>query len=152
MTDRRGGAVAHTTATRFVKFAGVGVVGFFVDAAILQIQLSFLGISPYVARLVSYLAAASVTWWLNRKTSFPEASTGRPVLQWGRFVAANAIGGSVNYSVSVALIASVPLTAQHPVLAVAAGSISGLVINFFLSKRYVFRISTRGLDPSVVRE
>jgi putative flippase GtrA len=61
------------------------------------------------------------------------------VSQWGRFLAANALGGVVNYAVYAVLVTLVPVVAAYPVLGVAAGSLAGLVFNFTASKKWVFR-------------
>jgi len=142
----------RVAAARFLKFAGVGVVGFVADASILQAQLSLLAVSPYAARFVSYLAAATVTWWLNRNLAFRDASAARPVRQWASFVATNAVGGAANYAVFATCIAVLPLGARHPVLAVGAGSIAGLLFNFTLSKKFVFRIGVPTLRPEATSD
>lgn len=54
-----------------------------------------------------------------------------PFRNWG--------GGSVNYLTYAGLVYAVPLVGRHPVLGVAAGSAAGLVANFLLARRYVFR-------------
>ena len=123
---------------RFVKFSGVGIVGFLVDVSVLQSAVSAFGISPYVARLASYVAAASATWWLNRQFTFTDASRTAPAIQWARFLAVNAIGFSANYVTFAVIIATLPLAAKYPVLAVPFGSLAGLLFNFFLSKKFAF--------------
>ena len=123
---------------RFVKFSGVGIVGFLVDVSVLQLVVSAFGISPYVARLASYVAAATTTWWLNRQLTFTDASRRAPAAQWARFLAVNAIGFSANYLTFALVIATVPLAARYPILAVPAGSLAGLLFNFFLSKKFAF--------------
>jgi len=90
----------------------------------------------YLGRVVSYLAAASAGWWLNRCFTF--ASRGARRREWLRYLIANLGGGLTNYTVYAVLIALAPLCRAHPVLAVAAGSLSGLVLNFAASRRFVF--------------
>ena len=48
-------------------FAVGGALGFVVDAGISQALVSFGHWSAYLARIVSFLAAATVTWWWNRR-------------------------------------------------------------------------------------
>jgi putative flippase GtrA len=55
-----------------------------------------------------------------------------------RYLAANAIGGLANYATYALLVATVEPVRRWPVLAVAAGSVAGLLLNFFLSRRFVF--------------
>ncbi|EWY40362.1 hypothetical protein N825_37275 [Skermanella stibiiresistens SB22] len=122
-----------------VRFGLVGVVGLLVDIAVLHLCLEIGGLGLYWSRLVSYLAAATTTWALNRAFTFSDAKVGKIHHQWARFVTVNAVGGAVNYAVYAALVASGDPFATYPALAVAAGSLSGLFFNFTASKKLVFR-------------
>ena len=125
-------------AGKFLKFSGIGIVGFLVDVGVLQAAVTTSAVSPYAARLASYLAAATTTWWLNRQFTFREASHAAAATQWARFLAVNAIGFGANYLTFAALVATLPLAATYPVLAVPAGSLAGLCFNFLLSKKFAF--------------
>ena len=125
--------------TRFLKFSGIGIVAFSIDVLAFQAALSLAGLSPYTARVVSFVVATSAAWWLNRTFTFHDADIGRPDLQWARFFAANLVGGAVNYAVFVVTIAVFPIAQAHPGLALAAGSASGVFFNFTAYRRYVFR-------------
>src|SRR3954451_24459015 len=122
-----------------IKFGIVGVVGLGVDIAVLYLCLDISGLGLYASRVVSYLAAATTTWALNRAFTFSGNHAGKIHHQWARFVAVNAFGGAVNYGVYAALIASGDPFTAYPALAVAAGSLSGLFFNFTASKKLVFR-------------
>jgi putative flippase GtrA len=132
-------AMDHVTRTRFAKFTAIGIVAFSIDVIVFQATLSLLGMSPYAARVVSFIVATSAAWWLNRSFTFHDADNGRPDLQWARFFAANLVGGAVNYAVFVIVIAAFAIAHTHPVLALAAGSVSGVFFNFTAYRRYVFR-------------
>lgn len=132
---------------QFLSFAAVGAAGFVVDASTLWLAQA-AGAGPLLGRGISYLAAATFTWNCNRKITFVDA-TPNPALQWLRFLAANAVGGAVNYAVYAALILGVGFFGVHPTLAVAAGSLSGLVLNFVLSRKYVFRRPPRVEEAGV---
>ncbi len=125
-------------AVQFGKFGLVGVAGFVVDTAAVYVGI-WAGLEFFAARIPSFLAAATVTWALNRSFTFRHAERTPLHRQWAAFLAANAVGGLVNYGVSVALEAGFAVVEAHPVLAVAAGSLSGMVFNFAASKRLVFR-------------
>jgi putative flippase GtrA len=56
-----------------------------------------------------------------------------------RFLVANSLGLVLNRGTYAALIATVPLCVEAPVLAVAAGSVAGMIVNFTLSRQMVFR-------------
>ncbi|OYQ32615.1 hypothetical protein CHU95_17715 [Niveispirillum lacus] len=138
---------------QFATFALIGVGGLFVDMAALAVALHLLALDPYGGRVFSYLMAATFTWYMNRQFTFTGVSRRGAIRQWARFLAANAVGAVVNYGVYVLVLNTGPwvmgviglwpavLTALLPYAGVAAGSISGLVFNFILSKRLVFRKS-----------
>lgn len=122
-----------------IRFGIVGAVGFVVDAGVLTLGLQ-LGTGPWLGRVFSYVAAATVTFSLNRAWTYRSADRSRPVArEWSLFLLVNLIGFGCNYGTYAALIASVPAVRATPVLGVAAGALAGMVGNFLLSRRYVFR-------------
>jgi putative flippase GtrA len=129
----------NPAAIRLAKFSCVGAAGFIVDAGVFQGLVSLAALSPYAAKILSYVAAATATWWLNRAYTFTDAERADPASQWARFLAANAVGALVNYAVFAAVLAVVPLAAQVPLIAVAAGALAGLAFNFTLSEKFIFR-------------
>ena len=121
---------------QFLRFACVGGLTFLVDAGVLTLVLAILPDRFYLGRVVSYLAAASAGWWLNRHITF--GAGGAPARQWARYLVANLGGGLANYTVYAALVAFVPLCRVYPALAIGAGSLMGLALNFDASRRFVF--------------
>jgi putative flippase GtrA len=85
------------------------------------------------------MVAASANWALNRVWTFRGQGSGPAHRQWARFMAANLVGFVLNRGAYVILIATSPLCADKPVLAVAAGAVAGMFANFFLARRLVFR-------------
>jgi putative flippase GtrA len=124
---------------QFLHFGVVGVIGFVVDAAVLYALLTWSGAGFYLGRLVSYLAAATSTWYLNRRFTFVDHAPDRAAWQWARFVTVNAVGGAVNFGVYSAFVLYWPRAPWSPLAGVAAGSLAGLIVNFTLSRRLVFR-------------
>lgn len=120
-------------------FGVVGVIGLFVDMGVVWLCLRGAGLNPYLARVVSFLAAATTTWALNRAFTFRGARREAAHRQWAKFLAANAVGGVVNYGVYAALVSGVAFFAAVPEAAVAVGSLSGLGFNFTASRALVFR-------------
>lgn len=124
---------------QFLRFGVVGVIGFVVDTAVLYAGLA-LGAGLYLGRAVSYVAAATTTWALNRAWTFRGRGAGAPVhRQWLLFVVVNLGGFVLNYGTYALLVTFVPTVAAHPVLGVAAGAIAGMFANFALSRQIVFR-------------
>jgi putative flippase GtrA len=131
------GAARAATALQFLRFGVVGTIGFVVDTAVLYAGLA-LGLGLYWGRAVSYVAAASGNWLLNRVWTFRGQGEGPMARQWARFLAVNLVGFACNYGTYALLVGFVPVVAAHPVLGVAAGSLAGMFVNFFLSRRLVF--------------
>jgi putative flippase GtrA len=130
--------LSHPVAGRFIRFAITGVVAAGVDMAVLTLCVRWIGLDLYSARVASYLAAATTAWWINRRISFADRSSSNRAREWLRYLAANLLGGIINYAVYAVLVSASAVFAQHPLLAVAAGSLSGLLSNFAMSQRYVF--------------
>lgn len=125
-------------AGEFLRFGIVGVAGFAVDATVLTAALA-VGLGPWIGRALSYLAAATTTFLLNRAWTFRGASPGaRPMRQWALFLLVNLVGFASNYGTYAALISTVPFVSRNPVTGVAVGSLVGLLGNFLLARRFVF--------------
>ena len=128
---------ARLLAHPFWRFAAVGAAGFFVDIAALRLGL-LAGLGLYFGRVFSYLCAATFTWWFNRRHTF--AMRASPSLrEWAKFLLANSTGGLINYAVYSALVTFIAFVATYPEIAVAAGSVAGLAVNYLASARFVFR-------------
>jgi putative flippase GtrA len=132
-----------------LRFATVGGIGFLIDAGVLYGMLT-LGLDPYSGRVVSFLAAATATWILNRSFTFRRDSPSQgmysnthPANEWLAYLGLMAIGGLVNYGSYAAAVAALEPVARHPVIGVALGSIAGMAINFWTSKTLVFERKAR---------
>lgn len=126
----------------FVRFAAVGGAGFFVNEAALVLAKLWLHAGDKLGWFIAFVPAVTFTWWGNRKLTFAEhASRGhRDMLaEWARFVAANGVGAAANFLVYAALTTYAPWPFEIAYIALAIGILVGLVFNFTLSKRLVFR-------------
>jgi len=121
---------------QFFKFAVVGTIGFLADTTIVYALRGVCGL--YVAGLISYAICATLNWALNRAWTFRGAGGGRAHAQWARYMMLNLLGLVVNRGTYAALIVSFALARAQPVIAVAAGAIAGMMINFVASKKLVF--------------
>jgi len=128
--------------SQFLRFAIVGAAGFVVDESVLALMHGFAGLDPFSARIVSILSAMTFTWWGNRSLTFREqAASGAAGIarEWLRFVAANSVGALVNYGSYVLLVRFALAPFDNAYLATAIGVGIGLLFNFTLSRRLVFR-------------
>ena len=122
---------------QFLRFGTVGLAGFAVDVSCVY---ALRGVAGLVwAGLAAYLAAATTTWALNRMWTFAGAAKVPLLRQWLVFLGANSLGFVLNRGTYLALITLVPVCAEHPVIAIAAGVAAGMFANFNLSRRLVFR-------------
>jgi putative flippase GtrA len=121
----------------FLSFAVVGVIGLGVDLAVLYLLAPYLG--WYAARVVSFLAAASATWLLNRNFTFRERRSDASIAREYAHYLLTMVGGAlVNYSAYVLTLHWLggPLA---PALGVAIGSCAGLAVNFLSARHLVFK-------------
>ncbi len=126
---------------QLLRFGAVGVAGLLVDLAVLYVLAPLLG--WYAGRVLSFVAAASTTWWLNRRFTFaasPALST-RPAMsvrhEYARYMVSMLGGALVNYSVYVLTLLWIE-THWAPALGVALGSLAGMSLNFTAARHFVF--------------
>lgn len=122
----------------FARFAVVGTVGFAVDAGVLQLLVGLAGWSPFAARVVSFPAALTATFVLNRAWTFG-ALRMPPVRAYGAYGVIQTLGAALNLCVFSICLLAVPALYQRPVIALAIGSVVAMIFNFYASRRLVFR-------------
>ncbi len=128
---KRGSVVDH-----MLRFGTVGVIGLIINVSIVVSLAPRLG--AIAAQAVAFPAAASATWWLNRRHTFG-ASSRTWHAEWLRYVSANMIGWMANNGVFLFLIFEFAGIHRNPAIAVAAGSLAGMIFNFAISRWIVFR-------------
>lgn len=129
----------------FLRFAIVGVSISIIDAGGLYLLIA-LGINPYIGRLVSYTAAMTAGYVLNRYFTFHHLETGRAL--WHSLVrhfSVHSVGGALNYGVFIVVLiigqkmgGQIAASATLPLFGVWIGGLFGLCFNFFFSKKLVF--------------
>jgi putative flippase GtrA len=122
---------------QFLRFGVVGGVGFVVDTATVYSLLHWWGL--YGAGVAGFVTAASANWLLNRIWTFRGQGTGPAHRQWAMFMVTNLAGFVLNRGTYVLLVTFVAIAARQPVIAIAAGAVAGMFVNFSLSRRLVFR-------------
>jgi putative flippase GtrA len=121
----------------FIRFGIVGAFGFCWDTATVYATKAHFGL--YIAGALGFLVAATANWMMNRWWTFRHRAHAAAHVQWLKFLAANFIGFIFNRGTFFTLVALSALCRAQPVLAIIAGTVAGLVFNYILSKKLVFR-------------
>jgi putative flippase GtrA len=126
----------------FVLFAIGGVIGFVVDAGVVQLLTTFAHVNPYVGKVISFVLAATATWWWNRSHTFAARQSGQPLLtEWLHWMVLMSGGGAVNYGTFWLCLKAFPSWHQWPALGAAVGSICAALVNFVSARTLLFRRS-----------
>ncbi|CAN7675975.1 GtrA family protein [Bosea sp. LjRoot9] len=131
---------------RFPRFLGVGAVGFLVDGGVFIVAVEGLLLGPITARVLAFLAAASFTWAMNRRFTFADRASSRPAAELGRYTLSSLAAGAVNLMAYTAIVLILGSARPIPYVALAAGVGAGLMLNFALYDRVVFRRDAQGRD------
>lgn len=115
-----------------------GIIGFIVDAGVVQLLVSKLGADPYIGRLFSFLCAATVTWLFNRHFTFHGRGDYSLFGEWSRYLVAMSAGFAVNYATYVLVVYFSDFVHAWPAIGVAAGSVPGSLVNFLGARQWVF--------------
>jgi putative flippase GtrA len=137
-----GGIARRLAGSRFLRFGAVGSGGYIVDNLVLLSMIDLVGLDRYSGRIVSFLAAATFTWWGNRYFTFSDRRAhgfSGATREWARFILANAVGGLVNVGLYATIVRFAPPPLNNPFLALPFGVAAGLTFNFFFSRQLVFR-------------
>ncbi len=120
----------------FARFGTVGACGFVADNAVVYGLRGALGL--YWAGALAYIAGATTTWALNRAWTYRHVQNGHRGRQWGVFLLVNSIGFTVNRGAYFLCVTYFATAAAYPVLAIFAGTLCGMFINFHFSRTLVF--------------
>ncbi len=125
---------------QMLTFGVVGVGGFLIDAGTLYLA-RWVGTGLILGRLISYVTAATATWALNRRFTFSSRQTRGLLYEWALFMVSQLAGAACNIGVYVWLVTTSTLVSAQPIFGVAAGSLAGMLVNFFVAKKFVFKES-----------
>lgn len=126
-------------AAEIIQFSAVGSSGVIID---LFFFLSFTyaaEINHQYARAMSFVAAASWNWFLNRWFTFVAGRDKQWGQQWFQFLIAASVGFTVNWGSYKLLTDYVPYFAQHHLVAFFIGILLGMGSNYTLCRWFVFR-------------
>ncbi len=121
-----------------LRFAVAGCVGFAVDAGLLAALVHSGGVNPYIGRAVSFPAAVTATWFINRRLAFAAHASPDKVREWGRYFAVSIVGSMVNLGVYSICIYFSDFMFRNPVAALAIASVIALLVNYQGARRHAF--------------
>ena len=124
---------------QFVMFGMVGLVGFVIDTGTVYALRQPVGL--YVAGHRRLFHRGDRHMVLQPAVDLSSCRTASDPwhVQWRRFLAANLGGFVINRGVYALLVTFVAVAARQPVIAVFAGAMAGMTLNFNLSRKMVFR-------------
>lgn len=124
---------------QFAWFAAGGLLGLIVDAGVVQWLVAWAQWNPYLARVPSFLLAATVTWWWNRRHTFAGHASGRPrLVEWLHWLALMGVGALFNYGLYAILVLLFEPMRRWPAAAAAIGSAVAALVNFSSARRMLF--------------
>ncbi|HEX3666940.1 MAG TPA: GtrA family protein [Rhizomicrobium sp.] len=125
---------------RFLRFAFVGGCGFLVNELALYLTIYITGLNKYAAWFPAFAVAVTFTWWGNRTLTFRDRAASHGLLrEWLVFLIGNSLGAAANFFVYFVVLRFAPPPFANPLLALVAGTIVGLVFNFTVTSRFIFR-------------
>ena len=131
------GPSAGWEARMALRFAGVGLLGFALDALLLRVGLA-IGLTAAAARLVSLFCAMQLTFTINGTLVFHCLTVRKLAGQWTGYMAANGFGNLCNYWIFLTLVSSHWPVIASPYVALVVGSIAAYLINYAGTRLLVF--------------
>jgi putative flippase GtrA len=122
----------------FSLFLLVGVCAFGTDAIIFQSLISFAKFDPYLARIISAIAAIWVSWVLNKSYTFKMVKTDKVLNKILAHVTATTFSFAINLLIFMSVLSLVGIARTYPIIALCVASGFGMFINFLLAKFWVF--------------
>ena len=131
----------------FLRFASVACGIALIDIGVLYSLHAGLGVSVYLARLVSYFLAMTAGYFLNRHFTFHHHERFRVLLaDLARFYSVFAVGGSLNYGIFALTVflghqmgLKTGASFWLPMLGVWLGGMAGMGFNYLVSHKLVFQ-------------
>lgn len=120
------------------RFLVVGAVGFCTDGGLLS-WLMGQGWTIVQARSLSFLAAVSITWWLNRVWTFRAVQPAAPRREYVLYFLTQVAGALINLLVFFVLVHAFETLRHLPLIPLAAGAAVAIVFNFSVSRLVVYK-------------
>lgn len=118
-----------------VRFLLVGGVGLSLNVCLVYTLRDYIGLVP--SRMVSYVAAFTVTWFLNRWFTF-HSNDPKKMRQWSRYASIYVGTGVLHIASFAFLVNQFVFLNRNPIWAILIAAALIAFINFSLSRRFAF--------------
>jgi len=125
--------------TEFFKFGVTGGLGTITNLLIFFFLVDLGGLPEIPVSIVCFIIAGTQNYFINHLWSFREYTGKTPVsvTRWVMFLTGSLLGLIINIAVMKLVILNFVLPWKF--IAQACGIAAGMVINFFVSKFFIFR-------------
>ena len=107
---------------------------------VVQLLVSMAGWNAYLARVLSFLLAATVTWWWNRYYTFAARRSDRSAhVEWLHWLGLMSFGALINYGIYALLLMNFPVLHRWPAVAGATGLAVVALVNFATARGMLFK-------------
>lgn len=120
-------------------FGAAGIVGYLVDVSLTSLFEPIVGV--YFARIPAFISAATATWVINRSFTFSARKPHHKSLksEYLHYLSLMVGGALVNYMVYVVTVTYLRGSSFDIYIAVALGSLAGMMLNYLTSRRYIYK-------------
>jgi putative flippase GtrA len=119
--------------TQFLRFVAVGAAGTGLHYLVLVVLVALAGVAPGRAAAAGAVAGACVNYWLNRRFTFHSTRRHRKTVPL--FIAMAALGAVLNGLI----VGKLSSLGMHFLVAQVCATILILVLNFLMSKKWIFQ-------------
>ncbi len=123
--------------SQLLQFCLVGASGMFIDLLGYLLLLA-CGVLVPIARGLAILGAMNWNFALNNRFTFARTAAGHVGLRYVKFLWTCSFGGALSWAVAILLPALIPWFQSHLILAALPGIAVGTLVNFQLSRDWVF--------------
>lgn len=125
--------------SRFIRFSIIGTFGYLIDISVFFVIYELYDLSVYFSRIISFAFAATFSWYGNRLFTFDSFRKKNALREWIDYLYSMTPGAGINYLVFSTIVFSFENTPLVLFFAFSLGTLVGLVINYNLAKKYVFK-------------
>jgi len=122
-----------------LKFAFVGSVGFIIDTCLFAVLFKWLSLDLMLSRSIAFLFTATITWLGNRWLTFSQSKQTNMFAQWQKFMITACVGAIPNFAVFKTTTLLLGTNGIWVYTALIMGIFAGMISNYVLSTKWVFR-------------